>query len=141
MSVQRAQPAALARVHFESEPPATVRKSNFFSFSVQLLDSTGRGVRVRRAGFVRFLHLEWPNGPSSAPPNTARAQNVRREQSNSVEVKHELATPPPREGAQVGDSPGVRDGPRPWDVEFNNREGALALTMLFHHSARKTGAI
>ena len=48
----------LARAHFEKQPPANLRKSNFFHFVLAFYDRTGQAVEIERAAFTGFMeHL------------------------------------------------------------------------------------
>uniref|UniRef100_A0A672QMF2 IPT/TIG domain-containing protein n=1 Tax=Sinocyclocheilus grahami TaxID=75366 RepID=A0A672QMF2_SINGR len=48
----------LARVHFEKQPPASLRKSNFFHFVLALYDSQGQSVEIEHTAFVDFVEKE-----------------------------------------------------------------------------------
>ncbi|MFT7796226.1 transcription factor COE1 isoform X2 [Arapaima gigas] len=70
---------ALARAHFEKQPPSNLRKSNFFHFVLALYDRQGQPVEIERTSFVGFestgektnngihyrLQLLYSNGESS----------------------------------------------------------------------------
>lgn len=48
----------LDRAHFEKQPPANLRKSNFFHFVLALYDSQGQSVEIERTAFVGFVEKE-----------------------------------------------------------------------------------
>ncbi len=48
----------LARAHFEKQPPANLRKSNFFHFVLALYDSQGQSVEIEHTAFVDFVEKE-----------------------------------------------------------------------------------
>lgn len=48
----------LARAHFEKQPPANLRKSNFFHFVLALYDSQGQSVETEHTAFVDFVEKE-----------------------------------------------------------------------------------
>lgn len=57
-SNQVASGCGLARAHFEKQPPANLRKSNFFHFVLAFYDHSGQAVEIERAAFVGFIeHL------------------------------------------------------------------------------------
>ncbi|XP_001634762.2 transcription factor COE3 [Nematostella vectensis] len=48
----------LDRCHFEKQPPANLRKSNFFHFVLAFFDHNGQAVEIERASFIDFIeHL------------------------------------------------------------------------------------
>ncbi|XP_017560837.1 transcription factor COE1-A isoform X1 [Pygocentrus nattereri] len=49
---------ALARAHFEKQPPSNLRKSNFFHFVLALYDRQGQPVEIERTSFVDFVEKE-----------------------------------------------------------------------------------
>ncbi|KAK6299245.1 transcription factor COE1-A-like isoform X2 [Coregonus clupeaformis] len=49
---------ALARAHFEKQPPSNLRKSNFFHFVLALYDRQGQPVEIERTRFVGFVEKE-----------------------------------------------------------------------------------
>uniref|UniRef100_A0A8C9VZB5 EBF transcription factor 1 n=1 Tax=Scleropages formosus TaxID=113540 RepID=A0A8C9VZB5_SCLFO len=49
---------ALARAHFEKQPPSNLRKSNFFHFVLALYDRQGQPVEIERTSFVGFVEKE-----------------------------------------------------------------------------------
>ncbi|XP_064874482.1 transcription factor COE1-A isoform X1 [Oncorhynchus nerka] len=49
---------ALARAHFEKQPPSNLRKSNFFHFVLALYDRQGQPVEIERTSFVGFVERE-----------------------------------------------------------------------------------
>lgn len=49
---------ALARAHFEKQPPSNLRKSNFFHFVLALYDRRGQPVEIERTSFVGFVEKE-----------------------------------------------------------------------------------
>uniref|UniRef100_A0A3P8XNX7 Transcription factor COE4 n=1 Tax=Esox lucius TaxID=8010 RepID=A0A3P8XNX7_ESOLU len=49
---------ALARAHFEKQPPSNLRKSNFFHFVLALYDRQGQPVEIERTTFVGFVEKE-----------------------------------------------------------------------------------
>ena len=50
--------AALARAHFEKQPPSNLRKSNFFHFVLALYDRQGQPVEVERTAFIDFVEKD-----------------------------------------------------------------------------------
>ncbi len=44
--------------HFEKQPPANLRKSNFFHFVLALYDSQGQSVEIEHTAFVDFVEKE-----------------------------------------------------------------------------------
>lgn len=73
----------IRRVLFDKQPPPTVRKSNFFSFTVHLQDLSGQRLRVRAAKFVDFLMVEWPTPPMSESSSAAETASRSRSHSTS----------------------------------------------------------
>ncbi|KAM9376653.1 transcription factor COE1-A isoform 7-T9 [Pholidichthys leucotaenia] len=49
---------ALARAHFEKQPPSNLRKSNFFHFVLALYDRQGQPVEIERTTFMDFVEKE-----------------------------------------------------------------------------------
>ena len=49
---------ALARAHFEKQPPSNLRKSNFFHFVLALYDRQGQPVEIERTVFLDFVEKE-----------------------------------------------------------------------------------
>ncbi|XP_072518567.1 transcription factor COE1-A isoform X1 [Salminus brasiliensis] len=49
---------ALARAHFEKQPPSNLRKSNFFHFVLALYDRQGQPVEIERTSFIGFVEKE-----------------------------------------------------------------------------------
>ncbi|CAL8303922.1 unnamed protein product [Gadus morhua 'NCC'] len=49
---------ALARAHFEKQPPSNLRKSNFFHFVLALYDRQGQPVEIERTSFLGFVEKE-----------------------------------------------------------------------------------
>ncbi|XP_063013878.1 transcription factor COE1-like isoform X2 [Melospiza melodia melodia] len=49
---------SLARAHFEKQPPANLRKSNFFHFVLAMYDGQGQPVEVERTCFIDFVEKE-----------------------------------------------------------------------------------
>lgn len=50
--------ARLQKAHFETQPPANLRKSNFFHFKIILYDTTCQAVEIEKAQFVDFVENE-----------------------------------------------------------------------------------
>lgn len=48
----------LIRAQFEKQPPANLRKSNFFHFVLALYDIQGQSVEIGRTAFVDFVEKE-----------------------------------------------------------------------------------
>lgn len=48
----------VGRAHFEKQPPANLRKSNFFHFVTALYDRTGQPIEVERTAFIAFIEKE-----------------------------------------------------------------------------------
>ena len=48
----------MGRAHFEKQPPANLRKSNFFHFVIAMYDRTGQPVEVERTAFIAFIEKE-----------------------------------------------------------------------------------
>ena len=48
----------VGRAHFEKQPPANLRKSNFFHFVIAMYDRTGQPVEVERTAFIAFIEKE-----------------------------------------------------------------------------------
>ena len=48
----------IGRAHFEKQPPANLRKSNFFHFVIALYDRTGQPIEVERTAFIAFIEKE-----------------------------------------------------------------------------------
>ena len=49
---------ALARAHYEKQPPSNLRKSNFFHFVLALYDRQGQPVEVERTAYVDFVEKD-----------------------------------------------------------------------------------
>ncbi|CAL9699162.1 unnamed protein product [Knipowitschia caucasica] len=49
---------ALARAHFEKQPPSNLRKSNFFHFVLALYDRQGQPVEIERTAYCDFIEKD-----------------------------------------------------------------------------------
>ncbi|XP_023687195.1 transcription factor COE3-like isoform X1 [Paramormyrops kingsleyae] len=49
---------ALARAHYEKQPPSNLRKSNFFHFVLALYDRQGQPVEIERTSYVDFVEKD-----------------------------------------------------------------------------------
>nr|XP_061793584.1 transcription factor COE3-like isoform X2 [Nerophis lumbriciformis] len=49
---------ALARAHFEKQPPSNLRKSNFFHFVLALYDRQGQPVEIERTSYLDFVEKD-----------------------------------------------------------------------------------
>ena len=45
----------VGRIDFTKQPPANLRKSNFFHFMISLYDKIGQPIEIERTSFIRFL--------------------------------------------------------------------------------------
>jgi len=55
--IEHAQQASLGvgRIDFTKQPPANLRKSNFFHFMISLYDKIGQPIEIERTSFIRFM--------------------------------------------------------------------------------------
>ncbi|XP_024944439.1 transcription factor collier isoform X3 [Cephus cinctus] len=49
---------AVAKAHFEKQPPSNLRKSNFFHFVIGLFDRTGQPIEIERTAFIGFVEKD-----------------------------------------------------------------------------------
>ncbi|XP_058605078.1 transcription factor COE3 isoform X1 [Onychostoma macrolepis] len=78
----------LARVHFEKQPPATLRKSNFFHFVLALYDSQGQSVEIENTAFVDFVEKE--KEPVSEKTNNGIHYKLLLLYNNGVRTEQDL---------------------------------------------------
>ena len=45
----------VGRIDFTKQPPANLRKSNFFHFMISLYDKIGQPIEIERTSFIRFM--------------------------------------------------------------------------------------
>eukprot|EP00117_Sycon_ciliatum_P021739 scpid62211/ scgid0196/ Transcription factor collier; Transcription factor knot len=112
-------PGTIRCVQFDKQPPPTVRKSNFFSFTVQLHDGGGQRLRVRTAKFIDFLTVDWPAPPmsetseqSTRPRPSSRRNSRTVKQENARMHDHPAAAFSSVPSVQAG-TPVTGDGPPP----------------------------
>lgn len=48
----------LGRAHYEKQPPANLRKSNFFHFVLAFFDRQGQPVELERTAYIDFVEKE-----------------------------------------------------------------------------------
>ncbi|CAG0891480.1 unnamed protein product [Cyprideis torosa] len=51
-------PMGISRAHFEKQPPANLRKSNFFHFVVAFYDRAGQPIELERTAFIGFVEKD-----------------------------------------------------------------------------------
>ncbi|XP_057199824.1 transcription factor COE1 isoform X1 [Triplophysa rosa] len=78
----------LARVHFEKQPPANLRKSNFFHFVLALYDSQGQSVEIERTAFVGFVEKE--KEPENEETNNGVHYKLQLLYNNGVRTEQDL---------------------------------------------------
>ncbi|XP_043118092.1 transcription factor COE3 [Puntigrus tetrazona] len=86
LSAQRG--VGLARVYFEKQPPANLRKSNFFHFVLALYDSQGQSVEIERTAFVDFVEKE--KEPVSEKTNNGIHYKLQLLYNNGVRTEQDL---------------------------------------------------
>ncbi|XP_018926564.2 transcription factor COE1 isoform X1 [Cyprinus carpio] len=86
LSAQRG--VGLARVHFEKQPPANLRKSNFFHFVLALYDSQGQSVEIEHTAFVDFVEKE--KEPVSEKTNNGIYYKLQLLYNNGVRTQQDL---------------------------------------------------
>ncbi|XP_074595579.1 EBF transcription factor knot isoform X1 [Brevipalpus obovatus] len=78
----------LGRAHFEKQPPANLRKSNFFHFVIALFDKFGTPVEVERTSFVGFIEKD--QEPDGQKTNNGIHYNLQLLYSNGVRQQQDL---------------------------------------------------
>ncbi|XP_056623471.1 transcription factor COE1 [Triplophysa dalaica] len=78
----------LARAHFEKQPPANLRKSNFFHFVLALYDSQGQSVEIERTAFVGFVEKE--KEPENEKTNNGIHYKLQLLYNNGVKAEQDL---------------------------------------------------
>ncbi|KAK7152833.1 hypothetical protein R3I93_010914 [Phoxinus phoxinus] len=86
LSAQRG--VGLARAHFEKQPPANLRKSNFFHFVLALYDSQGQSVETEHTAFVDFVEKE--KEPVSEKTNNGIHYKLQLLFNNGVRTEQDL---------------------------------------------------
>ncbi|XP_067311773.1 transcription factor COE1 [Pseudorasbora parva] len=86
LSAQRG--VGLARAHFEKQPPANLRKSNFFHFVLALYDSQGQSVEIEHTAFVDFVEKE--KEPEIEKTNNGIHYKLRLLYNNGVRTEQDL---------------------------------------------------
>ncbi|XP_067223468.1 transcription factor COE1 [Chanodichthys erythropterus] len=86
LSAQRG--VGLARAHFEKQPPANLRKSNFFHFVLALYDSQGQSVETEHTAFVDFVEKE--KEPVSEKTNNGIHYKLQLLYNNGVRTEQDL---------------------------------------------------
>ncbi|XP_032806591.1 transcription factor COE3-like isoform X7 [Petromyzon marinus] len=79
---------ALARAHFEKQPPSNLRKSNFFHFVLALYDRQGQPVEIERTAFVDFVEKD--REPNSEKTNNGIHYRLQLLYSNGVRTEQDL---------------------------------------------------
>ncbi|XP_030628938.1 transcription factor COE2 isoform X3 [Chanos chanos] len=79
---------ALARAHFEKQPPSNLRKSNFFHFVLALYDRHGQPVEVERTAFVDFV--EHDKEQTGEKTNNGTHYKLQLLYSNGVRTEQDL---------------------------------------------------
>uniref|UniRef100_A0A8C4RAQ7 Si:ch211-51e8.2 n=1 Tax=Eptatretus burgeri TaxID=7764 RepID=A0A8C4RAQ7_EPTBU len=79
---------ALARAHFEKQPPSNLRKSNFFHFVLALYDRQGQPVEIERTAFVDFVEKD--REPNNEKTNNGIHYRLQLLYSNGVRTEQEL---------------------------------------------------
>ena len=54
-SINDVTTTGIGQIAFATQPPANLRKSNFFNFTLSIFDTVGHQVEVEDAVFVRFI--------------------------------------------------------------------------------------
>nr|XP_055028441.1 transcription factor COE3 [Misgurnus anguillicaudatus] len=78
----------LARAHFEKQPPANLRKSNFFHFVLALYDSQGQSVEIEHTAFVDFVEKE--KEPVNEKTNNGIHYKLQLLYNNGVRTEQDL---------------------------------------------------
>ncbi|XP_009291258.2 methylated-DNA--protein-cysteine methyltransferase isoform X3 [Danio rerio] len=86
LSTQR--DVGLARAHFEKQPPANLRKSNFFHFVLALYDSQGQSVEIEQTTFVDFVEKD--KEPVSEKTNNGIHYKLQLLYNNGVRTEQDL---------------------------------------------------
>ncbi|XP_056332810.1 transcription factor COE3 [Danio aesculapii] len=86
LSTQR--DVGLARAHFEKQPPANLRKSNFFHFVLALYDSQGQSVEIEQTAFVDFVEKD--KEPVSEKTNNGIHYKLQLLHNNGVRTEQDL---------------------------------------------------
>ncbi|XP_016319430.1 transcription factor COE3-like [Sinocyclocheilus anshuiensis] len=86
LSAQRG--IGLARAHLEKQPPANLRKSNFFHFVLALYDSQGESVEIEHTAFVDFVEKE--KEPVSLKTNNGIRYKLQLLYNNGVRTEQDL---------------------------------------------------
>ncbi|KAG7261005.1 hypothetical protein CRUP_002763 [Coryphaenoides rupestris] len=79
---------ALARAHYEKQPPSNLRKSNFFHFVLALYDRQGQPVEVERTAYVDFVEKD--KEPNSEKTNNGIHYKLQLLYSNGVRTEQDL---------------------------------------------------
>uniref|UniRef100_UPI00358E354E transcription factor COE3-like isoform X2 n=1 Tax=Myxine glutinosa TaxID=7769 RepID=UPI00358E354E len=79
---------ALARAHFEKQPPSNLRKSNFFHFVLALYDRQGQPVEIERTSFVDFVEKD--REPNNEKTNNGIHYRLQLLYSNGVRTEQDL---------------------------------------------------
>ncbi|XP_039767663.1 transcription factor COE4 [Ornithorhynchus anatinus] len=80
--------AGLARAHFEKQPPANLRKSNFFHFVLAMYDRHGQPVEVERSAFVGFVEKGREHGGEKT--NNGIHYRLQLLYSNGIRTEQDL---------------------------------------------------
>ncbi|XP_052001192.1 transcription factor COE1 [Xyrauchen texanus] len=78
----------LVRAHFEKQPPANLRKSNFFHFVLGLYDSGGQSVEIECTAFVGFVEKE--TEPVNEKTNNGIHYKLQLMYNNGVRTEQDL---------------------------------------------------
>ncbi|XP_072915737.1 transcription factor COE2 isoform X5 [Hemitrygon akajei] len=79
---------ALARAHFEKQPPSNLRKSNFFHFVLALYDRQGQPVEIERTTFTDFVEKDLE--PGNDKTNNGTHYKLQLLYSNGVRTEQDL---------------------------------------------------
>ncbi|XP_042200410.1 transcription factor COE2 [Callorhinchus milii] len=79
---------ALARAHFEKQPPSNLRKSNFFHLVLALYDRQGQPVEVERSTFLDFVEKDLE--PGNNKTNNGTHYKLQLLYSNGVRTEQDL---------------------------------------------------
>ncbi|XP_032808142.1 transcription factor COE3 isoform X3 [Petromyzon marinus] len=79
---------ALARAHFEKQPPSNLRKSNFFHFVLALYDRQGQPVEIERTAFVDFVEKD--REPNSEKTNNGIHYRLQLLYSNGIRTEQDV---------------------------------------------------
>uniref|UniRef100_UPI00358DEE0F transcription factor COE3-like isoform X2 n=1 Tax=Myxine glutinosa TaxID=7769 RepID=UPI00358DEE0F len=79
---------ALARAHFEKQPPSNLRKSNFFHFVLALYDRQGQPVEIERTVFLDFVEKE--REPTSEKTNNGIHYRLQLLYSSGIRTEQDI---------------------------------------------------